>query len=256
MNPVTAILGKTQVKMGKVDGRDIEIDIVQVDAATPSNPNGCDPATYFQDAQDTARGNTSLRTLTASENDLSIAFILSFGKFQMFIGGDTSGFNDESDFGYRYHDTESCLADDAYIQQNYAGHLEILRVNHHGSSHSTNQHFLDTLSPRVSIFSVGDHNPYEHVSSEVLKRVLKKSIKDNKGAVYLTEAGIENTDPDNLCLTRKKCAFVADDEFPLQSESNETGDANVTIIVSSTGNTYEVQGKSEKSRNRYRAKNE
>ena len=36
-----------------------------------------------------------------------------------------------ADGAYRYHDTETCLAQDPIIQGKYGGHLEVLRVNHH-----------------------------------------------------------------------------------------------------------------------------
>ena len=71
-----------------------------------------------------------------------------------------TGRNGRSQWGYRYHDTETCLAQDATIQQKYGGHLEVLRVNHYGSNHSPNQALLDALSPSVSIFSVGDNNTF------------------------------------------------------------------------------------------------
>ncbi len=254
LHPVTAQLGTSQIDLGSVGNLPVEVDIIQVDALTPSNPvDGCDPATYFGAADNLLRGDRTGDSIPPSENDLSVAFILSYGDFQMFIGGDTSGENYESQWGYRYHDTETCLANDPIIQQKYGGHLEVLRVNHHGSSHSTNQALLDVLSPQVSIFSVGDNNTFGHPNQEVLDRILVKTIGENGGMVFMTESGASATSANDLCYssderaddrkTRRRlqwCAQVVDGEFPTSTESNETGDANVVITVGPS--KFTVQG--------------
>lgn len=241
-NPLTAQLGTQQIALGNVDGNPVMADIILVDGATPSNPSGCDPARYFLGADDLLRGDRSGDSLPPSENDLSIAFMISLGRFQMFIGGDTSGENYRSG-GYQYHDIETCLAEDVTVRQQYGGHLEVLRASHHGSSHSTNQAFLDAFSPRISIFSAGDNNPYGHVHRAVLDRVLTMTVESNAGAVFMLEAGAGMFGPADACLSTNTaiCAEIADGEFPTATESDETGDAGVGIIVSGDGSSYRVQ---------------
>jgi len=254
LHPQTAQLGRQQITMGNVSNTPITIDIIQVDAATTSNPNGCDPATYFGDAANTARGDTTGRTLSASENDLSVAFILTYGNFNMFIGGDTSGHNDSSSFGYSYHDTETCIAEDTSIVTSYGGTLDILRVNHHGSSHSTNDVFLDMFDPTVAIVSVGDRNRHNHVQDSVIESLLRKSTIENNGAVYLTEAGIEDNNWDDFCITRfftEYCAIIGDNEFESEREANELEDESITIRVDRNGNGYFVFGATEESRQHF-----
>lgn len=238
-NPITAEFGKAQARLTDIEGVPVTIDIIQIDAATPSFADGCDPATYFGSASNTAREDTSTRDISASENDLSIAFVLGWGHFQMFIGGDTSGKNDVSGFNYAYHDTESCMVDDPYIATHYGGKIEVYRVNHHGSAHSSNQQFIDLLDPKVSVFSVGDHNPYNHVNDHVLRRIIQKSVTENKGAVYLTERGInEGFEARYLVHT-----YIGDDEAPLSYEGSEVGDASISISVSDKGRRFVVRGK-------------
>jgi len=241
-NPTTAALGSHQVDLGTVDGVPVELDIVLVDGATPANQNGCNPATYFDGYP--LRGDRTGDSVPPSENDLSVAFIVSLGAFQAFVGGDTSGENYASGWGYRYHDTETCLAEDSIVQDAYGGHLEVLRVNHHGSSHSTNQTFVDTFSPLVAIFSVGDNNSFDHVDTEVLDRVLDVVVGDNSGSVYLTESGAGVTQASDACHTSEIlwCAEVADGEYPSSTESNEAGDPGVTIVVHPSGGSFSVQG--------------
>ena len=246
-NPTTTELGQHQVDLGTVNGKPIRIDVVQVDGATPNNPNGCDPLKYFGGAQNGIRGIRNEQEIVPSENDLSTAFIVSLGRFQMFIGGDTSGFNDVNEkFGYQYHDTESCLAQDQIVQNTYGGHLEVLRVSHHGSSHSTNPTFLDAFNPRVSIVSAGDENTYGHPTRQVLDRLLNMSDQ-NDGAVILTEIPpwYDQNNTDSLCLVgtaKQGCAHIADGELDqANADSDEAGDAGVLIRVANDGTNYSIQ---------------
>jgi hypothetical protein len=63
------------------------------------------------------------------------------------------------------------------------GDVDVLRVNHHGSDHSSNATFVNQLDPEVSIISVGDDNSYGHPRQAVMDLVLATSD------VYLTERG-------------------------------------------------------------------
>jgi hypothetical protein len=236
-----AILGNSQIDIGTINNIPIIIDVIVIDGMTPSNPDGCDPDQYFDG--DTIWGDLSDLSLPPSENDLSLGFMISFGDFQMFIGGDLSGENYESQFGYKYHDVESCLADDNIVKKLYGRHLEVLRINHHGSSHSTNQKFINSFDPQIAIFSVGDHNTYGHVDSQILDNVLTKVVKENDGRVFLTECGDNVSKPEDACHTKDStlCAEVVDEEFPEKVESDELGDTNVQIVVSNDGKSFTVQ---------------
>ena len=246
-NPVTAQLGSDQIDLGSVNGNPIITNIVLVDGLTPENANnGCDPDTYFGGAQYLLRGirYNDPPTHRPSENDLSVGFILSLGDFDTYIGGDQSGENDASAFGYRYHDTETCLAQDAQVQQQYGGVLDVLRANHHGSSHSTNQAFVEMFAPILTIFSVGDNNTFGHVNPGVLDRTLATSVGDQSGEVLLTESGADVTQAGDLChsVNSNWCAEVADGEYPASIETNEIGDDGVVIVVADDGSSFSVQG--------------
>ncbi|MEW6363159.1 MAG: MBL fold metallo-hydrolase [Acidobacteriota bacterium] len=104
------------------------------------------------------------------ENDLCLAFILSFGKFRYFTGGDCGG---DSTSGL---DLETPLAP-------VVGLRDAFKANHHGSSHATNQAFVDTLKPPVGIILVGP-NSYGHPAQGVLDRLAEARCK-----MYLTEEG-------------------------------------------------------------------
>lgn len=61
---------------------------------------------------------------------------------------------------------------------NYKGDIsaDILKVAHHGSKYSTSEEFLDAISPREAIISVGKNNSYGHPAQEILDRIKKQGI--------------------------------------------------------------------------------
>jgi beta-lactamase superfamily II metal-dependent hydrolase len=110
-----------------------------------------------------------------SENDYSIALKFTQGDFELFSGGDLTGQDTVRQFGTTassYNDIESRVAQ-------RVGDVEVYRVNHHGSDHSSNACFLQVLHPEVSIISVGQ-NGYGHPAPRVYE-ALKKT-----GRVILT----------------------------------------------------------------------
>ncbi|MCX7569940.1 lamin tail domain-containing protein [Tumebacillus sp. DT12] len=118
---------------------------------------------------DTASGVTVI-----NENDNSIALKVKYGELDYFVAGDLSGANYwNSAGGYGYADIETSVAPKV-------GSIEVYRVDHHGSSHSSNQFFVDTLKPSVSIISLGQ-NSYGHPAPEVVSRLTPY------GKVYQTE---------------------------------------------------------------------
>lgn len=49
--------------------------------------------------------------------------------------------------------------------------VTVLKVGHHGSKNSTDNFFLNEVSPKDAVFSVGANNRYKHPSEEVLKEM-------------------------------------------------------------------------------------
>lgn len=116
-----------------------------------------------------------LSAFPASENDYSVALKLTYGDFELFAGGDLTGETSHRNFkGSRegYHDVESSTA--ARV-----GDVEIYRVNHHGSAHSSNPCFVKVLHPEVSIISSGANN-YGHPSARAYDPLM------DMGKVFIT----------------------------------------------------------------------
>lgn len=54
---------------------------------------------------------------------------------------------------------------------------EVLKVGHHGSGSSSDQNFIDLVSPDYSVISVGKDNDYGHPSRRVIKRLERVGSK-------------------------------------------------------------------------------
>ena len=136
---------------------------------------------------------------TGSENDLSIGWVLNYGSFQYFTGGDLGGESSS------YADSETPLS-------KVVGDVDVMKVDHHGSKYSTNQVFVDSLRPEVSIIHVGDGNSYSHPVQSTLTR-----LATAHSYIYQTEKGTGGTIPSGSGVV-----------------------ANNNIIIETAGYTYTV----------------
>jgi beta-lactamase superfamily II metal-dependent hydrolase len=107
------------------------------------------------------------------ENDVSMSVLVSFGEFHEEIGGDLSG-----EQTGMYVDVET----GADVE---AGPLDVYKVHHHCSSHSSNENWLAATKPTVAIISTGLKNTYHHPASDCVQRLHEAAIS----AVYWTEEG-------------------------------------------------------------------
>lgn len=71
--------------------------------------------------------------------------------------------------------------------------VDVLKAAHHGSKTSSGESFLNFVTPKISLISVGEQNKFGHPSQSVLKRLeeLKSKIlrTDEEGAVILQSDG-------------------------------------------------------------------
>jgi len=110
---------------------------------------------------------------TANENDLSVTVLVEFGGFREEIGGDLSGDNTDM-----YEDIETPVAKDV-------GEIDVYKVHHHCSSHSTNYTWLQATRPTIAVISTGDGNDYGHPTAECLTRLHEADLQK----IYWTEVG-------------------------------------------------------------------
>jgi competence protein ComEC len=73
------------------------------------------------------------------------------------------------------------------------GHVDVLKVGHHGSRTATSEEWLDELRPDDAVISVGAHNTYGHPAPEVLARLLHHHVTtlrtDQLGTITFTTDG-------------------------------------------------------------------
>jgi beta-lactamase superfamily II metal-dependent hydrolase len=126
----------------------------------------------------------------AEENSRSIGLLLEYDGFRMIIASDIGGYRG------RYSDIETILAP-------VVGRVSVLYVNHHGSAHSSNPFWLETLRPQASVISCGTGNPWGHPTEKALSRLL--ASPGNK--VYQTQRGA--LDPQDLRIAKGRIKVVA-----------------------------------------------
>lgn len=103
------------------------------------------------------------RTLWSDENDYSIGVLVKLGKFKYFTGGDLTS------------EVENGLGPEL-------GHVCAFKCGHHGSKHSSNQDFINRITPSAALISAGRHS-YCHPDDELID-VLCAS--DSIQQLYLT----------------------------------------------------------------------
>jgi competence protein ComEC len=109
------------------------------------------------------------------ENATSMVLRIRYESFTYLTTGDLPGGGGNPPFDTV--DIESLLAPSI-------GPVDVLHLGHHGSHTSSNLIFLETLSPKAAIISVGDGNAYHHPHPSILQRLAALNIP-----VYQTERG-------------------------------------------------------------------
>lgn len=136
--------------------------------------------TMMKDGATPVSGDNRNASCVPNENDYSVGAILRYRKFTYGFFGDLDGeYAGSPSLGYCYNDEETTVAQSGRLAE-----LDAWTVNHHGSSHSSNEAFLSAIKPRVSVISCGEDNTYGHPTQEALDR-----LHDHGSDVFLTNVG-------------------------------------------------------------------
>jgi beta-lactamase superfamily II metal-dependent hydrolase len=97
--------------------------------------------------------NSTTGTAPKGENDLSFAFILRFGSFRYYTGGDI----DDADGETAMEDylTKEVDKDWKAIYKSQKFHVCAMKVNHHGTKFGTKPDFVELFDPKIAVFSSG-----------------------------------------------------------------------------------------------------
>ena len=81
-------------------------------------------------------------------------------------------------------------ASSSVIAKAQAGHVDVLKVGHHGSKTSTTNDLVASLSPEWAVIEVGTDNDYGHPSKKVLSALEKNGVMiyrtDLNGSIIAT----------------------------------------------------------------------
>ena len=95
----------------------------------------------------------------SNENDNSIVTYFEYQKYKFLFMGDSSSKTEE------------------YLINNYnLTNISFLKVGHHGSNTSSSPLFINQITPKVSLISVGRNNFYHHPNKEVLTNLSNSVI--------------------------------------------------------------------------------
>lgn len=102
-------------------------------------------------------------------NAYSTTFLLQYDRFSALFTGDLEGGGEELVAG-RYQRL-------AGLGMAPEDGVTLLKVAHHGSKNSTQEAFLELVSPRIALISAGRDNSYGHPHRETLERLRKQGCR-------------------------------------------------------------------------------
>lgn len=109
-------------------------------------------------------------------NNYSIVIKVSFGNNSFLFQGDAEA-----------------LSEMEIIKKGYDLSADVLKVGHHGSNSSTTSNYLNEVSPKYCVISVGENNTYGHPEEKILNRLKNRNIKvlrtDQYGTIVFTSDG-------------------------------------------------------------------
>lgn len=146
--------------------------------------------------------NIEILYASEKENDLnnnSIVCKLNYNNFNMLFTGDIEK-KVEDKIIEKYKKTNML-------------NVEVLKVAHHGSKTSTNQGFLNAVSPKIALIGVGENNKFGHPNDAVIQRLKKcgsqiyRTDKMGEISIKINKKGnIKiNTYRDSVMQSMKRC---------------------------------------------------
>lgn len=116
-------------------------------------------------------------------NDYSAVIKLTYGNTTFLFTGDAGN-----------------LPEKEMLEKGFSLKADVLKVGHHGSNTSTSQEFLEAVSPKYAIISVGKGNDYNHPNKDTLDKLrnIQTYRTDKDGTIIVT------TDGDKITVEKEK----------------------------------------------------
>jgi hypothetical protein len=113
----------------------------------------------------------------SAPNDSSLAFLLTFGNFRYYVGGDLTSVQESGEKwddkeggvgGYVPYQNEDGELAPPLSLMHYLGNVDAMKTSHHGARESSSPTFINSLKPRVAFISCSSNNKYGHPHQEVV----------------------------------------------------------------------------------------
>ncbi len=144
------------------------------------------------------------------DNNDSVAIRLDYGESSFFFGGDAE---EESEW-------DMLLGEEDLD-------VDVYTVNHHGSSSSSEEEFVQALSPEVAVISCGKNNDYGHPHEETLDTLLEEGCTiyrtDLLGDIVATTDGVSISweSSEDVTISEAPVKEDAQEEFVLNTKSKK-----------------------------------
>lgn len=172
------LIGGSPIVLGKVNGVNVTMEMVTGSAWVRGDKT------------------RSLGKNLDEGNDYSLSWVLQYGKFRYFSGGDLGGYTKT----YADHETGLATLFASKWQgdspadpmnhpiKNYDGHMCVMKSNHHGSGQSNNTAFLNCLAPAAIVTSCGNTTKHNLPNAQAMTRMsnAKQSPADTQRDVFFT----------------------------------------------------------------------
>lgn len=162
--------------------------------------------------------NTLLRNTRSDLNSNSVVVRMTHGKNCFLFTGDAE------------EPTEHQL-----VQQG-VGTCDVLKVAHHGSNHSSTNHFLQTVQPKIALISLGVDNRYGHPGDEAMDRISNTGAEiyrtDTMGTITVTSDGKKLT-----VQTKKEAVVHKVDKGAVKEIAHTTMD---TTVISNVDGKFDI----------------
>jgi beta-lactamase superfamily II metal-dependent hydrolase len=109
---------------------------------------------------------------TSDENSKSIVLRVTYGEFDAVFAGDLTG------------TATGGSADVETVAGPQVGPVELYKVNHHGSRYSSNDNWLNAITPKIGVIQCGNGNSYGHPTADALGRLHAHGVR-----TYWTQTG-------------------------------------------------------------------
>jgi beta-lactamase superfamily II metal-dependent hydrolase len=135
-------------------------------------------------------------TVDRNKNARSLAFLLRFGTFKYYVGGDIEARQEDgSDWNnatqtYDVNATDRGRSLMQHLNQtnNAAGRVHAMKTSHHGSKYSSSAAFINRLRPQAAFISCGTDNRHDHPDQPVVT-----ALENAPCRYYMTGENLDGT---------------------------------------------------------------